>query len=134
MSDSGAGRRAAPDEGLMASLRRLLATLLESLRTRLQILAVECEEERERLREIVLYGVASLFFLALGFVLLSLLLIALFWDSHRLTVIAVLAAVYLVAGGAAAAVVRAKARNRPAMFSATLAELADDYRRLREGL
>jgi uncharacterized membrane protein YqjE len=98
--------------------------------TRLELLATEVEEERVRLGRLLLLGAAAAFFLALGILTLTLFVIVLFWDTHRLVVSGLLAALYLGAGLALAFAARREARARPRLFAASLSELAKDRERL----
>lgn len=124
------GSAAAESSGLLASLRRLAATLVAVFQTRLELLATEVEEERVRLGRLLLLGAAAAFFLALGMLTLTLFVIVLFWDTHRLLVAGLLAALYLGAGLAIAFAARREARARPRLFAASLSELAKDRERL----
>jgi uncharacterized membrane protein YqjE len=108
------------------SLRNLAGTLVAVFHTRLELLVTEIEEERVRLLQLLLWGAAALFCLGVGVLLLVILLIALFWDTHRIAVIATLAAVFLAGGAALAAAARNLMQGRPRLFSATLDELARD--------
>ena len=116
--------------GLLASLQRLLATSAEVLRTRVEILSTEFEEEGVRLRELFFLEQVSLFFLGVGLLLATLFTVLIFWDSHRLSALAAFAVLYLAAGVGTALLLRRKLRNRPRLFSATLAELGKDRERL----
>ncbi|HSD97775.1 MAG TPA: phage holin family protein [Sulfuricaulis sp.] len=116
----------APAGGLLASLQRLLATLLDIVQTRIAIVATEFEEERVRLRELVVFGFVALFFVNLGVVLFTLLVVMLFWESHRLYVMGGFALLYLGVGVAAGISLRHRLKSRPRLFAATLAELAKD--------
>lgn len=129
-TDSGTSAAAGRAGGLLVSLRRLLANLLEVAQTRVEIVATEFEEERERLRELVVYGFLTLFFFGFGLALLTLFLILAFWDSHRLFVVGGFALAYLAAGVVALAVLRAKSRSRPRLFAATVSELKKDREQL----
>lgn len=124
------GPAAAESPGLLASLRRLAATLVAVFQTRLELLATEVEEERIRLGRLLLLGAAAAFFLALGILTLTLFVIVLFWDTHRLLVTGLLAALYLGAGLAIALAARREALARPRLFAASLSELAKDRERL----
>jgi uncharacterized membrane protein YqjE len=124
------GPAAAESHGLLASLRRLAATLVAVFQTRLELLATEVEEERVRLGRLLLLGTAAAFFLALGMLTLTLFVIVLFWDTHRLLVTGLLAALYLGAGLALALAARREASARPRLFAASLSELAKDRERL----
>lgn len=124
------GPAAAESPGLLASLRRLAATLVAVFQTRLELLATEVEEERIRLGRLLLLGAAAAFFLALGILTFTLFVIVLFWDTHRLLVTGLLAALYLGAGLAIAFAARREALARPRLFAASLSELAKDRERL----
>lgn len=117
--------------GLIDSLRNLASTLVEAVRTRLALLATEIEEERVRLSRLwVLLMVASVF-LTLGMFTLTLFIAVLFWDTQRLLVIGLLAALYLAIGGGVAIAARNMAQGRPKLFSASLDELAKDRDQLK---
>jgi uncharacterized membrane protein YqjE len=112
--------------GLLASLPRLLATLLEILRTRLEIVSTEFEEERERLRELVVYGFWALFFTSLGIVLVTLFVVMAVREPYRLYALGALAVLYLLIGVFAALRVRRSLRQRSRLLATTLAELRRD--------
>lgn len=118
--------------GLTASLQGLLDSLLAIIQTRIELVASEYEEERERLRELVLYGMITLFFFGFGVVLLTLFVILLLWEPHGLLVVGGFAVAYLVAALIALVVLLTKARQRPRVFSATVAELGKDREQLKE--
>ena len=122
----------APDRatGLLASLQRLLATFTEILHTRLEILSTELEEEGQRISLLFIYGLVSLFFLGLGLLFATVFIVAAFWETHRLYVLAGFTVFYLGIGVIAALVVRHKIKTRPRLFSATLSELGKDRERL----
>ena len=125
-AEAGTGR----STGLIASLRRLLGTLVEILQTRLEILAVELEEEGGRLRDLLLYAVVALVFLGFGLLLLTLFVVVLFWESYRLQVLAAITILYLALGVGAALMLRYKLKTRPRLFAATLGELGKDREQL----
>jgi uncharacterized membrane protein YqjE len=131
MSDPDSGTRTGRAKGLLASLQRLLSTLLEILQTRAEIVATEFEEERERIQELIVFGFLALFFVNLGFVLLTLFTVMLFWESHRLYVLGGLAVLYLGLGLIAVTVLRRRHRSRPRLFATTLEELSKDRDQLR---
>lgn len=126
MSGTDSGTSTGRVTGLLASLQRLLATLLEILQTRVEIVATEFEEERERIRELVVFGFMALFFVNLGVMLLTLFTVMLFWETHRLYVLGGLAMLYLGLGLIAVTVLRRRIRSRPRLFATTLAELSKD--------
>lgn len=112
--------------GIVQALRNLAATLVALLRTRIDLLATEIEEERVRLFQALFLSAGALFFLGLGVLLLSLLIVAAFWDSYRIAAIVVLAAIYLAVGVAMAIGARNRLYARSRLFSASLDELDKD--------
>ncbi|MBI4195023.1 MAG: phage holin family protein [Betaproteobacteria bacterium] len=116
--------------GLIQSVRRLAATLVAAIQTRLELLATEIEEERACILQLLLWGCVALFFLGLGVVMLTFFVVLLFWGTDRLLVTFLLAAAYLAAGVAVAVLVRNKVRSRGKLFSASLAELSKDREQL----
>ncbi len=118
--------RSTTGRGLPASLSRLAATLLDIVRTRVEIVSTEFEEERERLRELVVYGFWALFFISIGIVLVTLFVVVAFWDSYRLHALAAAAALYLLLGLVAVLRLRQSLRQRSRLFATTIAELRKD--------
>lgn len=118
-------------DGLWRSLKALLPALSAALHTRLDLFATELEEERERLKQTLVLTLLVFFGLSLGFALLTIFLVALFWERNWLAALGALAAVYLAVGAAAAFKLRSRILARPGLFSATLGELAKDRDRLR---
>lgn len=119
--------------GLFDSLKGLAATGLAIVRTRLELLATEVAEERERLLSVLWLGMASFFFIGLGIVFAAVLLTVAFWESHRLLVLGVFTLLFLTAGviSLSAALGRGRARSR--LFAASLAELSKDRDQLKPG-
>ena len=123
MQEPGSGE---PGGGIVQSLRNLAATLVAIVHTRLELLVTDIEEERVRLLDLLLWTAAALFLLGVAVVLGVILLIALFWDTHRIAVIATLAGVFLAAGIATAVRARNRLHGRSRLFAASLDELARD--------
>jgi len=127
--------RSTPAPGLAESFKALLLTFVSSLYTRFEIATTEIEEERERLEELFLLGVACIFCLCTGVLLVSLLIIALAWDTnYRMLVFGGVTAIYLIGGLTLIFVLRNKIRNKPRLFATTLSELAKDRDSLRKSI
>lgn len=116
--------------GLLATLQRLLATFIDILHVRIELLTTELEEELERIHQVAIYGLASLLFLGLGLIVASALLVIILWEPYRLYVLSGLTILYLGISVASAMVVRHKLKTRPHLLSATLSELGKDRDRL----
>lgn len=117
---------ASPEAGLFASLRGLSATAVALLRTRLELLGTELEEEKLRLLGLLAYAAVAFFFLGCGVVLLAIFLTVLWWDSNRLLAIGSVTTLFLCCGGAAAFQAQRLLRRKSGLFAASLAELAQD--------
>jgi uncharacterized membrane protein YqjE len=126
--DSAAGTARAG--GLLASVKGLAATLIAAAHTRLQLFANELASEGRRLRRIAVLLVLAVIFFALALVLLTLLVVVMFWDGHRLLAIGGLAVAYLAAGGVLAFAAGRCASAKPRPFEATLGEFRKDHERL----
>lgn len=120
--------------GLLDSARRVLVALIEIGHTRLQLASTEVEEERLRIAELLIYATVSLFFLGVGLVLASLLVVLLYWDDHRELVLAGISGVFLLVGTVLALTWRRKARQKPKLLATTVAELQRDRDALRAGV
>jgi len=116
----------ADSTGLMESLKRLTDTLLVIVRTRLELLSNEIEDERLYIEQKLFYGGVALLFFGLTAILLTAFVVVMFWDSYRLLVLAGFIVMYLVAGLLAWSAMRRLARQKTKLFSASLAELVDD--------
>lgn len=114
------------DSGLFASLRRFMATALEVVQVRLDLLGTEIEFEKRRLFEGVLWAAAALLVLGIGLVLLCGFVILLFWDGYRLAAIGVLALLFLAGGLALLFIARRHLRKKTSMFNFSLSELEND--------
>ena len=122
-----------PAPGLLASLRSLAATAVGIVRTRLELLATEIEKESLRLAQIAFWAFVALLFVMLGLVTFTLLIVVLFWDTHRVMVVALLTIFYLGAGIGIGWWVRSRLKVSSKLFAASLAELAKDRDKLTSG-
>lgn len=114
------------ESGLLASLRRLLATALEIAQVRVDLLGTEIEFEKRRIFDGLLWAAISLLVLGIGLVLLCGFVILLFWEGYRLSALGILALLFLTSG--AALIYRAGRflRNKKNIFNASLSELERD--------
>ena len=122
-----------PQPGLLGAARQVLVALIEIGQTRLQLASTEIEEERLHVAELLLYATFALFFLGIGLVLAALLLVLLYWDSHRELVLGGVAVLFLAIGTGLALVWRRKASRKPKLLATTIAELQRDRDALQGG-
>jgi uncharacterized membrane protein YqjE len=116
--------------GLLASLSTFVSTLVAIAYTRLELFSADLEEGQQHLLSLLVCTVAALFSLGVCVVLATMLVVIVFWDSHRLLVLGVSTTLFLAVGIAAWGLALHKARSRPKLFSASLSELFKDRQRL----
>lgn len=117
-----------PPSGMVDTIRSFLATWVAVVKTRVEIISVEIEEQREWLESLIVLAVAALFCISLGLILLTLFVVVLFWDTAgRMWVLGGFAGLYLIGGTVLSLVLRAKMKAKPKLFAATAAELSKDY-------
>ena len=116
--------------GLMGSVKRLTSTLTTLVSTRLELLANELQEERLRLTQMLLFTLAAVFCFGMFLLLLTIIIVVLFWDDHRLAVLGALSIIFFASGSLAVVMLRGKAQEKSRLFSASLAELTKDTERL----
>lgn len=116
--------------GLMGSVRQLLSTLTSIVSTRLELLANELQEERLRLTQMFIFVLFALFCFGMGLLLLTVFIVVLFWDDHRIAVLGVLCTIFFALGVVMTLLVRSRMQVKSQLFSASLAELAKDRQHL----
>ncbi|MDO8206984.1 MAG: phage holin family protein [Gallionella sp.] len=118
------------EAGLLGSIKRLLSTLTSIASTRLELLANELYEERLHLEQMLLYFFSALICFAMTIMLLTVFIVVLFWDTHRLAVLGGLSALFLVLGLLVVSRLQKIMRTKSKLFSVSLAELGRDREQL----
>jgi len=108
----------------------LATTLVAIAQTRLELLSLDLEEEREHLLSLMVLTLIAVFLLGIGIVLSSILIVVVFWETHRLLVLSILTMTFLLLGISAGVYAVYKARTKPRLFTASLAELSKDRQQL----
>lgn len=122
----------APRPRLAESLHGIIDAGLQTVQTRLELLAVELQEEKLRITGLALNTVLAGLLLGFGLVFLMIFLTVLFWEEHRLLALGISTAV-CIGGGLLAASNAARAfRSGTKLFTASLAEFARDRAALRK--
>lgn len=112
--------------GVRAALKRLAAAGVGLLSTRAELLTVELTEERERLTRRLALVAAGGLILAFGAMFAGAFVVVMFWDTHRLWAIALVALAHLGAGTWLLTMARDVGRDSPPPFAASIAELRKD--------
>lgn len=121
------------NSGLFASLRGFAATSVGLLRTRLELLKIEAQEEVGRLSGLLLWGIAAVLLGVVGLTFLAVFLTVLLWEGYRLLALGIFAALFLGAAGLAIGMALRFARRGSQLFAASLAELRRDADQLHPG-
>jgi len=117
-------------EGLLSSLKNLTISLIAIVHTRLELISTDLEEGRERFISLLALAFIALFSLCFGAVMLTILVVVVFWDTHRLLVMGSLTGLFIIVGAAIGAVVVRRLKRMPRMFEASLAELIKDHQEM----
>lgn len=131
MFDSGSQPGGGDAPRIMHSLKTFVAVLASAFHTRVELFVTELEEERERLKQALIFTLLLVFGLSMGLILLTIFLVALFWQQGWIGAIGALAFLYLGIAAFAAVRLRDSILKRPGLFPATLAELGKDSDRLK---
>jgi uncharacterized membrane protein YqjE len=113
------------------ALRGLLAAILEALRTRLDLAAVEFEIHLLALVRVLLWTVGAVACVLLGFAFALVALVVALWDTHRMLALLGGSALFLAVGAGLGYLGMRGMRNHPGVLEGSLQQLAEDTRRAR---
>jgi len=116
--------------GFFESLKTLSVSLISIVQTRLELLSTDVAEEWEHLVTHLVLVLVALFCFGVGVVLLAVLIVVVFWESHRLAALAGLTGFFLAASAGLGWLAVHKIRTKPRLFEASLAELTKDRQHL----
>lgn len=118
-------------EPVSAPLRRLGASLLTLGRIRLELFAIEAQEEKERIASLLLWAVLAALLAGFGLLLLLVLVTVALWDSYRLLALGGGTAVMVAAAVVAVFKVRGLIAQPASLFQSSITELREDADALR---
>jgi Predicted membrane protein len=110
--------------GITTLVGRLARTGVGALENRLELFALEWQEERIRLTELAIWGMALLFLSNLGVLLLTATIIFLFREEFRLYVAGAFAVLYLI--GAVVAWFGLKSQLKQEPFAESIGQVKKD--------
>ena len=119
-----------PAGGLVASFRRMLATLVAIVHTRVELFTTEIEEEIQRAASILMWALIALFFGSLTVLMVAVTVLVVFWDDHRILAASLITGTFLLLTLVFALLARKQLRAKGRFMEASLAELKRD----KEGL
>lgn len=127
--DEGAAEPA-PATGFVAAFKRMIATLVAMVHTRLELFTTEIEEEIQRAASILLWALIALFFGSLTVLMIAVTVLVVFWDDHRILAAGIITGTFLILTLIFALLARSRLRAKGGFMEASLAELKRD----KEGL
>ena len=121
-----------PPAGIFDAFRSFVATWVAVIKTRVDIVSTELEEQREWMQRLIILAVAATFCLSIGLVVFTLFVVMIFWDDPRwrLVILGAFSLLYLGVGIALVFMLRNRLKSRPRIFSTTAEELTKDYANL----
>ena len=120
-----------PIASLFRSIARLAATFVAIAHTRLELLTTELQQEVYRVAEIMVWTVIAVLAAGIGLFMAALVVVFIFWDTHRALASVIVTSVFFVIAMLALIVLRMKLKNKPPLLEGTLAELATDASNLK---
>ena len=113
------------EDGLLAPVTRLLKTLVNLLENRLELFLVEVQEERVRLVEVLLLAAMGGLAALMTLILITLTVVVIFWENHRVLVLVLFTLAYAAAAAIAFWTLRSRVQRWQA-FTATLEQIKKD--------
>ena len=118
-------------EPVSAPLRRLGVSLLTLGRIRLELLAIEAQEEKERIASLLLWAVLAALLAGFGLLMVIVLVTVALWDSHRLLALGGGTVVLVAAAVVAVLKVKGLIEQPASLFQSSIGELRQDADALR---
>jgi uncharacterized membrane protein YqjE len=117
---------------LSVAARRLSASLIEGLHLRLDLFAMELDEERRRISRLILSTLALSLALFMVFVCINVALLIVFWEEHRIPIALGMCGFYGALAAVLGLVIVRRVRRAAQAFAATREVLEKDRQTLRE--
>jgi uncharacterized membrane protein YqjE len=118
-------------EPVSAPLRRFGVSLLTLGRIRLELFAIEAQEEKERIASLLLWAVLAALLAGFGLLMLLVLVTVALWDSYRLLALGGGTVVLIAAAVVAVLKVKGLIDQPASLFQSSIGELRADADALR---
>jgi uncharacterized membrane protein YqjE len=112
--------------GLRGALGQAGISLLDLVRTRFELAALEFGEQRDNAKTTLVLLLVATFFSAFAVLAASALVVLIFWDTHRLWALGAVVLLHLFIAVGALSRLKAHERTMSAPFAQTLAEFERD--------
>jgi len=113
--------------------RKILPLLMSMISTRLELAAIDTEAHVLETMAAVLAAFIAVVLALIAFTFVGIVVIVLFWDTHRVEAAMAVVAAYVGIATVVALLARSTWKSRPAAFAATLRELELDRAAFRSG-
>lgn len=111
--------------GLLSPLRRMLKTLRDAAENRVELFLVEWQEERLRMLDALWLLMVGTVCALMALILATLIVVVIFWDTHRMLVLALLLLAYTGVAVTAFGILYSRLKRWRA-FAATLEQIKKD--------
>jgi uncharacterized membrane protein YqjE len=111
---------------LAESVARLAASLIAVIQTRTELIATELEEESLRYFSWLMLALVGMFCIGVAVVLGVMLIVVLYWDTHRIGTLLTLTVLFALAGIFIGIRMRSQYRAKPKLLGHTVTELSRD--------
>lgn len=118
--------------GALGDLKGVFSTGVRAVRTRLELIAIEIQEEKAWAVRFIIVAIAALYLLTFGLLLAILALVLFAAEENRAAILGICAGIFLASGGGGALWLAAKAKSRQPLFDETIGVLKGDERGLQE--
>ncbi|MDD5141398.1 MAG: phage holin family protein [Verrucomicrobiales bacterium] len=117
---------APPTEGgLLSTVTQMFQRLRDLAENRVELFLIELKEERAKMFDTLLLAAAGIVCALMTLVMVTLTVLVIFWDTHRVLVLTLVTAAYAVAATVAFVKLRSRLQRWQA-YSATLEEFKKD--------
>jgi len=117
--------------GLFSSVRRVADTCVSSVHNRVELLAVELQEEKIRLDRLLLWTGAALFAAFLAITVITIAVVFVVPEDKRTIALIGFGVIYALVAIVIAVKLRGEVRNAPPPLADTMSELKKDLQSLR---
>ena len=118
--------------GIVGDLKGLASTGVRAVRTRLELVAIELQEEKAWLVRFIVVAVAALYLVTFGLLLAIFALVLWAPEENRSAILAAGAGIFILAGAGGAAYIYSLSGKRHPIFDETIAVLKGDEQGLRQ--
>ncbi len=112
--------------GILQAAKRMLATLVALLHTRVELFTTEIAEEIQRAASILLWGLVALFFGSLTVLFVAVTILIVFWDDYRVLAASLITATFFVLTVVFVLLARARLKAKARFMAASIEELRRD--------